>query len=389
MESKANMRVLLAEDNANMRRTIRHMLVGIGFKRIVDVPDGLAAWNWLQIDTYDLVLCDWNMPGMLGIEVLAHMRADERLKSVPFIMITAEMQDDIVAQAAEDQVDGYIIKPFTKALLQEKIDQVFNRRFNPSHFDSLLQLGDTYLANNMIAQAEDAYNQALTIKFDLARAMMGLALCAKAKKDYDEAEKWLRKATLAQPKFAKGYDELAEIYKIKGDEAKRLEALKTAVAISPRDSSRQVSFGEAQIKCGDMEGARHSFAKAVEIDPGAQNQTERIAEAYLESGKYDDAVEMFERSLEIDPNALNTYNRMGIAYRRQKRPEKAIELYDRALQIHPNNAVVIYNKGCAYLEMKMIPRAAEEFERALEAEPNFAPARKALDVINANRAKSA
>jgi two-component system chemotaxis response regulator CheY len=81
----------------------------------------------LQTGKYDFLVTDWNMPGMTGIDLLRHVRADESLKTLPVLMVTAEAKRDQIVAAAQAGVNGYVVKPFTAAVLKEKIDKIFER----------------------------------------------------------------------------------------------------------------------------------------------------------------------------------------------------------------------------------------------------------------------
>ncbi len=121
-----NMRVMIVDDFATMRRIVKNILTQLGFKNFVEADDGSVAWDMLQKDPVDFIVSDWNMPKMTGIELLKKVRADEKLKDIPFLMVTAEAQKENIVEAVKAQVSNYIVKPFTPETLQEKIDKIFN-----------------------------------------------------------------------------------------------------------------------------------------------------------------------------------------------------------------------------------------------------------------------
>ena len=113
--------ILVADDYALTRDMIRSILKQHGFQNIVVAEDGKKAMERLRVDAIALVICDWNMPMMSGIEVLRAVRGDTRLKDLPFLMLTAEAYRENVKEAAEVGVTDYISKPFTAQVLIEKI----------------------------------------------------------------------------------------------------------------------------------------------------------------------------------------------------------------------------------------------------------------------------
>lgn len=119
------LRILVVDDFATMRRIIRNLLQDLGFSNIAEADDGNTAWPMLQNGSYDLLITDWNMPGMPGIELLKAVRADARLAKLPVLMLTAEAKREQIIEAAQAGVNGYVIKPFTAATLKEKLDKIF------------------------------------------------------------------------------------------------------------------------------------------------------------------------------------------------------------------------------------------------------------------------
>jgi tetratricopeptide (TPR) repeat protein len=378
--------VLLAEDNANMRRTLRAMLRTIGFETVIEAADGEEALDRLEDNEVGLIVCDWNMPHLSGMDVLKTIREDERWSDLPFLIVTAEIQEEIVAQAGEREVDAYIIKPFSSAMLSEKIDRILRRRGSPSETAKLLSLAETYHKAGNLDEARVAYNQILQREPNYGPALLGLGETALTLGNLDEAEKWLLRAVELHPKFVKAHDALGRLYTQRGEEEKAAEAIQAAVDVSPLESKRQVNLAAARARTGDIEGAREALNMAVEIDPEAEKDSKVVAEAMLEAGQHDEAIALYERSLKADPKAMETYNRMGIALRREERYGEALELYERAMGVSPRNPIVMYNKACCYLEWGKTRMAQRAFETALEFDPKFKVAREALEVLRSRQA---
>ena len=120
------MRILVVDDFASMRNIIKGLLKQIGFQNIEEAKDGSTALEKLKIGKFDLVICDWNMPKVPGIEVLKAVRNDPRLKDLPFLMVTAKAKKDNVMEAVKAGVNQYIVKPFTAETLQKKIEKIFD-----------------------------------------------------------------------------------------------------------------------------------------------------------------------------------------------------------------------------------------------------------------------
>jgi two-component system chemotaxis response regulator CheY len=120
-----NMRILTVDDFSTMRRIIRNILRQLGYNHIIEADDGVAALEILQTQEIDLVISDWNMPNMNGLELLRAIRASNKLQNLPVLLVTAEALKDNVLEAVKSGVNGYIVKPFTAETLKEKIDTIF------------------------------------------------------------------------------------------------------------------------------------------------------------------------------------------------------------------------------------------------------------------------
>jgi two-component system chemotaxis response regulator CheY len=118
------MPILIIDDYKTMLRIIRNLLKQIGFNNVDDAMDGSDALNKLRGKDYKLIISDWNMEPMTGYELLKEVRADGMLKSIPFIMITAESKTDNVIAAKKAGVNNYIVKPFNAATLKQKLTSV-------------------------------------------------------------------------------------------------------------------------------------------------------------------------------------------------------------------------------------------------------------------------
>ena len=122
-----DMKILIVDDFSTMRRIIKNLLRDLGFTNTSEADDGQTALPMLQQGNFDFLITDWNMPGMEGIELLKRVRADDNLKSMPVLLVTAEAKKEQIVEAAQAGVNGYIVKPFTASTLKEKIDKIFER----------------------------------------------------------------------------------------------------------------------------------------------------------------------------------------------------------------------------------------------------------------------
>ena len=120
-----SMKVLVVDDFATMRRIVKNILTQLGYKNLVEADDGTTALEVLKSEKIDMIISDWNMPKMTGLDLLKTVRADANMADLPFIMVTAEAQQDNIILAVKAKVSQYIVKPFTADTLSEKIDKIF------------------------------------------------------------------------------------------------------------------------------------------------------------------------------------------------------------------------------------------------------------------------
>lgn len=125
-DANPNMKILVVDDFSTMRRIVRNLLKELGFTNVHEAEDGVDALNKLRGEkNFDFVVSDWNMPNMTGIELLKTIRADESLKHLPLLMVTAEAKRENIIEAAQAGASGYVVKPFTAATLDEKLKKIF------------------------------------------------------------------------------------------------------------------------------------------------------------------------------------------------------------------------------------------------------------------------
>ena len=118
------MRVLSVDDFGPMRRIIRTVVQGMGPAEVIEAENGQRALEKLRTEAYDLVISDWNMPGMDGLELLSWVRSDPQLKELPFLMVTVRASKEDVLSAISAGVSSYLVKPFTPEALKEQIRKI-------------------------------------------------------------------------------------------------------------------------------------------------------------------------------------------------------------------------------------------------------------------------
>ncbi|MAK55401.1 MAG: chemotaxis protein CheY [Pusillimonas sp.] len=123
-----SIKILVVDDFPTMRRIIRNLLKDLGFENVDEAEDGQMGLDKVRDNNFDLVVSDWNMPNMDGLSMLQAIRADEKLAKTPVLMVTAEAKKENIVAAAKAGANGYVVKPFTAAVLEEKINKIFDKQ---------------------------------------------------------------------------------------------------------------------------------------------------------------------------------------------------------------------------------------------------------------------
>jgi two-component system chemotaxis response regulator CheY len=121
-----DMKFLVVDDIATMRRIVKSVLNELGYNNVTEADDGSSALPMLRDGEFDFLITDWNMPGMPGLDLLKAVRANEKLAKLPVLMLTAEAKREQIVAAAQAGVNGYVIKPFTAAVLKQKLTTILN-----------------------------------------------------------------------------------------------------------------------------------------------------------------------------------------------------------------------------------------------------------------------
>lgn len=127
MSNPADLKFLIVDDFSTMRRIVRGLLKESGYVNADEAEDGSVALHMLRSNKFDFVVSDINMPNMNGFELLKAIKSDDSLKHIPVLMVTAEARKEDIVLAAQTGASGYIVKPFTKATLEEKVQKILQK----------------------------------------------------------------------------------------------------------------------------------------------------------------------------------------------------------------------------------------------------------------------
>ena len=265
-------------------------------------------------------------------------------------MISSEGAQHYVAKAAERGVNGFLVKPFSQQALLDRIEKIFELRFNPPpgfmtarEADQLLEAGDLAGALDKFKEAIQASKNSMAV---LQHKIGGVY--EKLERD-DEAEESYNRSIKMSDLFVDSYDALGALHMRQGREEEAAYDYKNSIAISPLNATRQFHFGEALL--------------------GAE--------------QFGEAETAFRQSLELDPAQTHIFNRLGISLRRQRKLDEAIKYFDRALEVTKDDENLYFNAGQVYYLNKDAAAARDFFQKALELNPDFKEAREMIKKVDA------
>lgn len=377
----APLNFLVVDDMPAIRRMLKQMLLLLGvIGRIGEAGDGVEAWDMLRDIPYDLVICDINMPRMNGLELLRIMRSSPRYETTPFLMITGEVSEEIVAAAAESDVDNYLLKPFQTAALENRLLEMVKKKLHPNHGEALFRqakklkaAGQFDQALNLLAELTQAPYKKQAKTFNLAGE------CFQALGDLEQAVQHFGQAVEINPRYMKTYQNMAVLMESSGrlDEARGY--LEQAYRLSPLNTDRLYHLGQLCLQTGDQEQAKtylHQCLRSGHNFVGSGRS--EAAETFLQAGLPEAAEMLFSKSLAEEPRNLHLYNRLGIALRRQQKHREALDCYSKALKVDPQSEKIYYNLGILYFDIGEKAKSLEAFSMALKLRPDFPEARSFL-----------
>lgn len=287
--------ILIVDDMESMCKSIRAMLKILNIGNKVRIAfNGREGLNTLRKEPTDLAIIDWNMPVMTGIELLDKIREDKVLRDMPVIMITAENTRDIVAQAAESDIDAYILKPLTVKSLGDKILRVMEQAQNPSHMTKFLKASRDLEEKGELDEAITWATEAMNSDPQSSRPVRTIAHLYYLKRDLDEAEKWFIKAAKMNRLDVFAFHHLGEINMLRNNVEMAVKFYEKAMEISPRQLDRSINFAKLLIQKGNVPKAKSVLEKAFVLSGSSSELKEDIALYCFENEAFDYAQSLLE-----------------------------------------------------------------------------------------------
>ena len=365
-----NLNCLVVDDEPSMRLTVKNMLTRMGFEKIILTENGKKALEFIETVKIDIVIADVNMPEMSGIELFKTVREDRRYDNIVFIFLTAETRRQAVARVAEEGGDGYVIKPFVMATLEDKLLKTLDKKFKPKPIDMHMKDFKAFLEAGDLKNAEDELKKAAELAPNSAAITYKFGRLALALGDKDKAIDCFKKTIDQNPLFVKAYNALGGIYEDTGDMESAIKYYELAHNISPENTERLIALSKLYHKTGETEKSKGLLDAALSDSIGDVSTTFLLlGEMSLSKNENEQAVKILVKANKKNPFDVSIMQSLAEAYRRVSQPKDAVKMYEDILRINPKNAYVYYNIGKTYLEMDVKNKAIDNIKKAWELNP--------------------
>ena len=371
MINPETMSILIVDDMKSMRLTMRKMLQTLKIGGSVKFAEnGKEGMEILHRSKCDLVIVDWNMPVMNGIEMLETIRNDKILRELQVIMVTAESERDIVTEVAETEVDGYLLKPLTLTALDSKIKAVIEKINNPDLATKLRikarDLEEAGEFNSAIVQIKTA----LTHKPSASRLLRQLGLLHLKIGKYDTAEKCLLKAALVNKQDTLTRVHLAEYYESKNELEKAGRYYLEIMGLSTRYFDQALNAGEKLLKKGSHKLSVEIFTKIVTLSKKSNPTRDKIIEICMANKEYQFPLQIFEQSIKENPSNFDIVYKAGLICFEMGNQEKALE-YFLEVDSHVRDHVdAKFRIAKIYLKMQKALQADDYLNQIMKINPN-------------------
>ncbi|WP_461834118.1 tetratricopeptide repeat protein [Desulfothermus sp.] len=374
--------ILLVDDIQPARETLSNILKVLGYKNFLDASNGEEAIELLKKNPdIQLIISDWKMPRMSGIELLKWVRSQKEFKNIPFIMVTSKGEKEDVALAAEQDVTEYLVKPVTVEALISKIEDIDYRlaklRELKQKLEEIKKLIDSGKDEEIREELEKVLEE---FPKDKSKLLREIAYMYMERGFLDEAEKMVNWALSENPLYTKGWWLKNEIALKKKDLNGVLSALEKLYELNPNSSKVLYHIGKIYLAKEKLDKAKSFFLMALKVDPKNEQLIQDIWNAYLENDLLDEVFRDFGHIL-FEKLNVETLNNLAVSLSKKGSVDQAIVAYRQALKKEPKNSRLHYNLAVAYLKTGKKKNALVHLNEAIQIDPEFENAKNLLEKL--------
>lgn len=371
--------VIVIEDQQDLRLILAHHLQKLQFSKIRHASNGYEGLEVLGATLgSSAIICDFDMPVMGGLEMLAELRERTDLVRPPFCIAMANVSKEKIMLAIESGVDEIIVKPFTLKDVFPKLLMAFKKFHNPRNPEKVYELAKEHLRENNWRQAEQVYKILSESSPSSARPWVGLARVAMGEGRLDQAQKYLDEAERRNKSYVHLYALRGEIFLQLNQFDAALKAFDEAINFSPLNPVRYRSAADIL-----MTNERYKEAVVV-LERAVKNGLEykelfiHLSQAYFMQKEYSKALKHVRTALAFDPENVVYLNQLGICLRNLKQLDEAAKVYNQIIKLDQDNVAALYNKAMLCDAKNEVQEAIKLLQRAIKKDPEFEAAKNKL-----------
>jgi two-component system chemotaxis response regulator CheY len=359
--------LLVVDDFPEMREIIRVMLRNNGYSNVLVADSGNRALRVIETQPISIVITDWTMPNMTGIELLCHLKSDPKYFSIPVMMISDVRDSDKVLYAAEEGVDGFLVKPFSEQDLINTIRTALVKASVRDEFEQkVFDMRRLKLSKN--------YQEALELGFEILkirnhpRVLLMTCECLFQLKQFEKAAAIMADVD-EEHRSSQHENLLGKIYMNMGQFAAGILALEKAVKMNTLNNDLKIDLAVSCFENGKVEEAEKIIDSVMNNNPTDLNMV-NIAAIYLERDDLEKAGHYLKRTVDPIKDTVHVFNKYAVALRRANRFEDATDIYLKCLRIEPDSDILHYNLAVLYAKTDKPEEAKKVLIEALKINPD-------------------
>lgn len=362
----AQKNLLVVDDYPEMRDITRVMLRDNGYANVLTADCGSRALTIIESRSISLVITDWNMPNMTGIELLTNLKSDPKYFTIPVVMISDERDAAKVLYAAEEGVDGFLVKPFSEQDLINSIRTALEKCNSKDEIEQkVVEMRRLKLSGN--------YQEALKAGFEILdvkshpRVLLMTCECLVKLKQYDKALSIMADVD-EEDRTSQHAKLLGQIHMNAGRYAQGILALEKAVNMNTLNNDLKIDLAVACFANENIEEAERVIQSVMNNRPTDLNMV-NIARIYLDRGDIDKAGSYLKLTVDPIKETVQVFNKYAVALRKLDRFEDAAEIYRKCLKIEPESDILHYNLAVLYTKTSQPEEARKSLSEALRINP--------------------
>jgi tetratricopeptide (TPR) repeat protein len=381
LELPGDLSFLIVDESEAFRNVMSAGIKSLGFKNVSQVGSSMLALENMRERKINFVICELEMPGINGVELLKEIRDASDINRTAFLMISSTATRESIAMLAEYEIDGFLKKPFSFQALAQKIPNCMHNYNDPNNIESFFQEAKSLLNKGEISIALSMFESLLKKSPNSCRARIGMAICYRKMKNNLKAETLCKQAIEKNALYVQSFDEMGRIYMAMNKIDEAIKFFKAAVSLSPSNPLRYERIANLLIEHERFKEAESFLESATSGGVLYGNIYEQYGKTLFYQRKLEKAAVFFEKALSQDPSNRSLINLMGICLKDLNKYEEALKYYNNAIKAYPSDTKVLFNKALCFFEMKQFDKSKKICEYILKLDPANQKAIKKIQEI--------